>query len=85
MSIKQSSFVALVVLIVAVSTAAQKALPKKPFEQWSRDEVTKILFDSPWSRMNFDRPLGEYQVTVRLYSALPVRQALVRRMHLTIP
>src|SRR6201999_2826344 len=43
---------------------------------------TKILFDSPWGRMDVDR---EYQVRLRLHSALPIRQALVRRMQLNIP
>ena len=69
-------------LIVAVNAIAQKALPKKPFEQWSRDEATRILFDSPWGKIDVDR---EYQVRVRLHSALPIRQALVRRMQLNIP
>jgi len=72
--------------IVAVNAVAQKALPKKPFEQWSRDEVTRILFQSPWGTMDVDQLVGSpYQVQVRLYSALPIRQALVRRMQLTIP
>lgn len=86
MRLKQLLFVALVALIVAVNAIAQKALPKKPFEQWSRDEVTKILFHSPWGTMDVDQLVGsQYQVTVRLYSALPIRQAIVRRMRLTIP
>lgn len=91
MRIKQLSFVVLIVSIVAVNAVAQKALPKKPFEQWGRAEITKILFNSPWGMMDVDQLTGrdqptgsQYQIEVRLYSALPVRQALVRRMQLNI-
>jgi len=43
--LKQLSFAALMALIVMVNAIAQKALPKKPFDQWSPDEVTQILFN----------------------------------------
>jgi len=81
-----------------LTTAAQTIWPKKPYTQWTLDEVTRILSNSQWTRIEArssptayrsdspDRPPGiEFMVAIRLYSALPVRQAIVRRMQLTIP
>jgi hypothetical protein len=78
-------------LALVVNTAGQKAAQRKSFEQWKLREVMGILSDSPWaqtafdSKVNYEQPGSTYVVGVRLYSALPVRQALVRRMQLTIP
>ena len=114
--------VALVAITVAVlgtngSVAAQQGMPEKSFQQWSKDEVNKILTDSLWARTQATRiqrrgqvrsiagqtesgtALGgetlsrkgeltsaedplEYRFTLRLYSALPIRQALVRQEQL---
>jgi hypothetical protein len=95
----------------SVSVRAQADLPAKPFRQWSKDEVNKILTDSPWAKTQATRiqrrgqvksiagqtesetlsrkgelssaedPL-DYRFTLRLHSALPVRQALARREQL---
>ena len=80
------------------TTWAQTIWPKKPYTDWSLDDVTRILSDSQWTRTDVrsvpttyrpdspDRPPAtEFFVHLRLYSALPVRQAIVRRMQLTIP
>ena len=94
------------------SAAAQQGLPEKPFQQWSKEEVNKILSDSLWARTQATRiqrrgqvrsiagqteseggisRKGEltsaedpvdYRFTLRLHSALPIRQALVRREQL---
>lgn len=99
-------------LPVAVgSMAAQQGMPEKPFQQWSKDEVNKILTDSLWAKTQATRiqrrgqvrsiagqteseslsrkgeltsaedPL-DYRFTLRLYSALPLRQALMRQEQL---
>src|SRR5436190_2531374 len=86
---------------------AQDEWLNKPFEQWSKADVQKLLNDSPWARTQEARldfgsevrriagapttssghqstELGganiavDYRVTLRLRSALPIRQALVR-------
>ncbi len=98
---------AVLLLCVAGSALAQDSVPKKPFQQWSKDEVNKIRTDSPWAKTQAIRiqrrtqvrtiagqtesetlsrkgeltsaedPL-DYRFTLRLHSALPIRQALVR-------
>lgn len=73
---------------LVVTTAAQKSIYKKPYEQWTLEEAWRILTNSPWAQINSD--MGgtstiSYALEVRLHSALPVRQAIVRRMQLTIP
>jgi len=83
---------------VMATTSGQNTKLKKPYEQWTATEVTQILSDSQWARTNLkitgERPGSDasnyppetnFLVQLRLYSALPIRQALVRRMHLTIP
>jgi hypothetical protein len=86
---------------------AQDEWLKKPFAQWSKTNVQKLLNDSPWARTQEARldfgsevrriagapttssghqstEMGganiavDYRVTLRLRSALPIRQALVR-------
>src|SRR2546423_1432163 len=83
----------------------------KPYQEWSKQEVTRLLNDSPWARTQVIRvaarqqlrsvagqvsatpsaagdggraALGgaeeaiNYSFTIRLRSALPIRQAIVR-------
>ena len=96
---------------------AQDETPVKPFQQWTKAEVNKILTDSPWARTQAVRiqrrgqvrsiagqtesgtSLGgqtasrkgelssaedpiDYRFPLRLHSALPIRQALVRKEQL---
>lgn len=88
---RRLTFAVILSLALVVNTAAQKAAQRKLYDQWNLREVTGILSDSPWaqtafdSKVNYEQPGSTYDVEVRLYSALPVRQALVRRMQLTIP
>ena len=75
-------------MALVVTTAAQKSIYNKPYEQWTLDEAWRILTNSPWAQ--FDADMGRapdisYVLEIRLHSALPVRQAIVRRMQLTIP
>ena len=101
-----------IVILAAGLTSAQDELLKKPFQEWSRAEVTKLLTDSAWARTQATRirpkrqvrsvagqpeststadrqaVLGgaadarDYRFTIRLHSALPIRQALFRREQL---
>src|SRR5689334_10215291 len=90
---------------------AQDEWSSKPFQQWSKADVQKLLNDSPWARTQEARidfgsevrrvagapttssghqslEMGganiavDYRVTLRLRSALPIRQALVRAKQL---
>lgn len=101
----------MLMLLSADPVAAQKGLPDKPFQQWSKTEVNKVLTDSLWARTQSIRvqrrgqvrsiagqtesetssrkgdltsaedPL-DYRFTLRLHSALTIRQALVRQEQL---
>ena len=59
-------------------------LPAKPMEQWTQKEAETLLIDSPWAQTLGGGVAADQQtltgtmVTVRLRSALPIRQALAR-------
>jgi hypothetical protein len=107
----RSVYVALMTILLWAgltgSGLAQDEWLKKPFAQWSKADVQKLLNDSPWARTQEARldfgsevrrvagapttssghqstEMGganiavDYRVTLRLRSALPIRQALVR-------
>lgn len=65
---------------------AQQGWQTKPYQQWTKEDIIKIASDSPWAQVQQARPAtGEYvptdylpSVTIRLRSALPIRQALLR-------
>jgi hypothetical protein len=62
-----------------MSTFAQNVCFKKPYQQWSDAEAVHLIADSPWAK--FDRlsePTHLYSANIRLHSALPIRQALLR-------
>jgi hypothetical protein len=56
----------------------------KPFRTWTKAEANKVLNDSPWAKtqeVSSVFGLGvptDFKFTLRLRSALPVREALVR-------
>ena len=67
----------------------------EPFEKWNRNQVSRMLSDSPWSQIQtLSTSLsgknsglqGEKEIfnkfTVRFFSALPVREAYVRMMQI---
>ncbi|HEX7998549.1 MAG TPA: hypothetical protein VF528_09175 [Pyrinomonadaceae bacterium] len=67
---------------LATTIYAQKVWEKKPYQQWSLSEVVQILSDSPWAQTQVKEEhdsFGTYLITIRLRSALVVRQALVRQ------
>lgn len=81
----------LALFCLTFTTYGQKAWEKKSYQQWSLSDVVQVLDDSPWAQtqVDHDRISPEsartaFQVTVRLRSALPIRQALVRRRQLYV-
>ncbi|OLE53069.1 MAG: hypothetical protein AUG51_14785 [Acidobacteria bacterium 13_1_20CM_3_53_8] len=114
-----SAIIAAALIIVTASYAlAQSGVLNKPYQQWTKADVIKLLTDSPWARTQTIRlqrrgqvraiagqtstvggSLGapavgntgelssaedpvDYKFTLRLRSALPVRQAIVRLVQL---
>jgi hypothetical protein len=103
-------------LFTSLPPVTQEELLKKPFQQWSKVEVTKLLNDSGWAKTQAVRVKGrrqlksiagqvnvdasttstadrqaalggaeearDYRFTIRLRSALPIRQAIVRLVQL---
>jgi hypothetical protein len=114
MNCRRRRYLAAVGLTLSAScvVAAQSGLPGKPFQQWSKAEVTRLLNDSAWARTQEVRVRSRRQVrsvagqteslstpdrhaalggaeeakdfkfTIRLRSALPIRQAIVRLVQL---
>jgi hypothetical protein len=86
---------AILIFALASTATAQRRLPKKPYTEWSMQEVMTLLQNSPWVQTPFYIPPADpsrnyppgsdFFLELRLHSALPVRQAIVRRMQLTIP
>jgi hypothetical protein len=81
-------------LLGATYLPAQDSWPE-PFEKWNRNQVSRMLSDSPWSQnQTLSTSLsgknsglqGEKEIfnkfTVRFFSALPVREAYVRMMQI---
>lgn len=79
-------FVALLVFVLSILIYAQEPWKDKPFSQWDKNDIEKIAGDSPWARTQQEDPgIGNKNpqalmsaVTIRLRSALPIRQALLR-------
>jgi hypothetical protein len=67
----------LIILCLGISAQGQKFWEKKSYEQWSCFEVIKMLIDSPWGKMQ-SPTYNDHPINIRLHSALPIRQALVR-------
>jgi hypothetical protein len=88
-------------MLMAAVIAAQDWWETRPYTTWSREEVDKILNDSPWSRevrkslpritlinpgiAGIERAYDRIQFHVGLLTAKPVRMALARRAILLDP
>jgi hypothetical protein len=75
----------------AFTSSWAQAWKNKSFTEWSLNDTTKILNDSPWaqtqiehSRINYGLPITSYAATMRLRSALPIRQALLRQKQIVM-
>jgi hypothetical protein len=84
--------VATVLLLMScvVVQAQEKAVwPKKPWQEWTKKDVEQVLNESPWVQARkILVPVGranapnDFTFILRLRSALPMRQALVRQRQL---
>lgn len=95
-AMKKSLIFAVAFLLVLSMGLIAKDFWEEPFREWSRNEVLKMLQDSPWSNQviltsqragrDSRNIAGEMEIynayTVRLFTALPVRQAYVRMMQI---
>jgi hypothetical protein len=82
-------FVCAVVGCLCTSAFGQKFWEKKPYTEWSLGEVMQILSDSPWAQTEVEEnqtrlPAGSFWATIRLRSALPIRQALLRQKQILL-
>jgi hypothetical protein len=80
------SLLFIVFLTFVITPTFGQAWSKKAFTEWSTSEVIRILTDSPWAQtqiktesINSALPANSYVATIRLRSALPIRQALLRQ------
>lgn len=87
--------VATSVLLLAASAVLARDFWEEPFEKWTREQVLKMLSDSPWAQsetftgaidskdagMTGEKELF-YRFNARFFSALPVREAYVRMARL---
>jgi hypothetical protein len=75
--------------VIAAGSAQKDEWQSKPYQQWTKKDVQQVLGDSPWAQTqvrsgpmvtlgNDVRPSPDKVYTLRLRSALPVRQALLR-------
>jgi hypothetical protein len=78
--------------LLCAALLSSKDILDKPFDQWDRNEVTKIFSDSAWAQSQTYSSVIEggyqgqneahYKFTVRLFSALPIREAYVRMLEI---
>jgi hypothetical protein len=82
---------ALILCLCAAGLAQQGGWEKKSYREWTMNEAYSFLTESPWSQTRGKgigseasasettaMPVDSEDITVRLRSALPVRQALAR-------
>jgi hypothetical protein len=87
----QKACFALITLLLTSALLAQGKFIEKPFTEWKKNEVFKVLNDSPWARQQTHAHQiagkgsgigGEKEIysqyTVRFFTALPIREAYVR-------
>jgi hypothetical protein len=74
--------------VMAVVVSAAGVWDEKPFTQWSDKDVDKLLTDSPWAgkgSLTHERagsnlgPVPEWKLIISVRSALPMKQALLRK------
>ncbi len=74
----------LVLLVLSSGTSAQDFWVEKSYKHWTKQEIIKIISDSPWAQVceveaDTTKSGGPVpSVTVRLRSAVSIRRALVR-------
>jgi hypothetical protein len=81
----------LLLFCLVIPAYSQKSWEKKSYTQWSLSDVEQVLNDSPWSQIQVEDhgsasspDPNAFHVTIRLRSALPIRQALVRQRQIFV-
>lgn len=69
--------------LLAGIAAGQDFWMQRSYTRWTKDEIVRIISDSPWAQVreleaNSVDSTAVPMVTIRLRSAVPIRQALVR-------
>jgi len=85
-SLLSAALVAAAAFAPVSPAGAQGGWRGKPYVEWTKNDAEDLLIDSPWAqtvaRSGLDGPRGigmrDPAVTVRLRSALPIRQAMLR-------
>jgi hypothetical protein len=73
------------IVFLAVPAHSQKVWEKKPYTLWSLSDTRGILMDSPWAQLRTEKVYADEHTTIiRLHSALPIRQALVREKQIDL-
>lgn len=77
------SLLIFLIMLFSYGVFAQPFWVKKEYTQWSRSEIEMLASNSPWSQLvgnsnNFQETAISSYFTVRLRSALPIRQSIVR-------
>jgi len=75
------ALLAMLAACLAPPAAGQGPRPRKPYREWTMSEVLHVLNNPPWSQTALGAG-SSYRLTARLFSARPVREALVRRRQL---
>jgi hypothetical protein len=78
--------------LICAALLTSKDLIEKPFDKWDRGEVAKIFSDSAWAQSQTYTSVieggyqgqneAQYKFVVRLFSALPIREAYVRMLQI---
>lgn len=75
-------------LAMAVAVSAANVWEEKPFTQWTDKDVEKVTTESPWAgkaSMTHEReganlgPVPNWKLVISVRSALPIKQALLRK------
>ncbi len=72
-----------ILLFCVFDTFAQDFWMQRSYKRWTKEEIVKLISDSPWAQVreieaNTTEGSFNPMVTIRLRSAVPIRQALVR-------
>jgi hypothetical protein len=78
---RKISILSAIALLIALTASASEFWLTKDWKQWSKDECTGILTESPWVHTWRSGDLStEIVCTIQLRSSLPVREAIVRQL-----
>lgn len=79
---KKAIVLGFVMAIFANAALAQDFWLQRSYKRWTKDEIVRLISDSPWAQVAGDASNAQVAdavyVTVRLRSSILIRQALVR-------